>query len=65
MLLHGGPPFLSNPIVDRVEDHRQSFNGPRDNPSMGSLPDIDTTILAAFGLGQGAYLTNKVVSSHS
>jgi hypothetical protein len=32
---------------------------------MGSLPDIDTTILAAFGLGQGAYLTNKVVSSHS
>jgi hypothetical protein len=25
--------FLSNPIVDRVEDHRQSFNGPRGNPA--------------------------------
>ncbi len=24
-----------------------------------SLPDIDTTVLAAFGLGQGAYLTKK------
>jgi hypothetical protein len=30
-----------------------------------SLPDVDTTILAAFGLGQGAYLTNKVVSPES
>jgi hypothetical protein len=29
------------------------------NPT--SLPDIDTTILAAFGLGQGAYLTKKAV----
>jgi hypothetical protein len=29
------------------------------------LPDVDTTILAAFGLGQGAYLTNKVVSPES
>jgi hypothetical protein len=26
------------------------------------LPDVDTTILAAFGLGQGAYLGNKVAS---
>ncbi len=26
-----------------------------------ALPDIDTTILAAFGLGQGAYLTKKAV----
>jgi len=24
-----------------------------------SLPDVDTTILASFGLGQGAYLTKK------
>jgi hypothetical protein len=29
------------------------------NPSR--LPDVDTTILAAFGLGQGAYLTKKAV----
>ena len=26
-----------------------------------SLPDVDTTLLAAFGLGQGAYLTKKAV----
>jgi len=26
-----------------------------------SLPDVDTTILATFGLGQGAYLTKKAV----
>lgn len=26
-----------------------------------SLPDVDTTILAAFGLGHGAYLTKKAV----
>ena len=26
------------------------------------LPDVDSTILAAFGLGQGAYLGNKVAS---
>jgi hypothetical protein len=24
-----------------------------------SLPDVDTTILAGFGLGQGAYLAKK------
>jgi hypothetical protein len=28
-----------------------------------SLPDVDTTILAAFGLGQGAYLTKKAVGN--
>ncbi len=26
------------------------------------LPDVDTTILAAFGIGQGAYLTKKAAS---
>ncbi len=26
-----------------------------------SLPDVDSTLLAAFGLGQGAYLTKKAV----
>lgn len=28
-----------------------------------SLPDVDTTILASFGLGQGAYLTKKAVGN--
>jgi len=28
-----------------------------------SLPDVDTTLLAAFGLGQGAYLTKKAVGN--
>jgi hypothetical protein len=28
-----------------------------------TLPDVDTTILAAFGLGQGAYLTKKAVAN--
>ncbi len=28
-----------------------------------TLPDVDTTILAAFGLGQGAYLTKKAVGN--
>ena len=28
-----------------------------------SLPDVDSTILAAFGLGQGAYLTKKAVGN--
>jgi hypothetical protein len=39
----------------------------RNLPLAGSvaIPDVDTTILAAFGLGQGAYLTNKVVSPES
>ncbi len=30
-----------------------------------SLPDIDTTVLAALGLGQGVYLANKVASPES
>lgn len=29
------------------------------NMKVVSLPDVDTTILASFGLGQGAYLTKK------
>jgi hypothetical protein len=28
-----------------------------------NLPDVDTTILATFGLGQGAYLTKKAVGN--
>jgi hypothetical protein len=28
-----------------------------------SLPDVDTTILAGFGLGQGAYLTKKAAGN--
>jgi hypothetical protein len=28
-----------------------------------SLPDVDTTLLAAFGLGHGAYLTKKAVGN--
>ena len=27
-----------------------------------TLPDVDSTLLAAFGLGQGAYLMKKAVS---
>ena len=27
------------------------------------LPDVDTTILASFGLGHGAYLTKKAVGN--
>lgn len=30
-----------------------------------TLPDVDTTILATFGLGQGAYLVKKLVSDVS
>lgn len=30
-----------------------------------SLPDVDTTILAAFGLGQGAYLAKKAAGNPS
>ncbi|MNL40825.1 hypothetical protein D3C87_1632010 [compost metagenome] len=29
---------------------------------MITLPDIDSTILSTFGLGQGAYLAKKFVS---
>jgi hypothetical protein len=28
-----------------------------------TLPDVDSTILAGFGLGQGAYLTKKAVGN--
>jgi hypothetical protein len=28
-----------------------------------TLKDVDTTILSAFGLGQGAYLTKKAVGT--
>ena len=31
--------------------------------STASLPDLDTTILASFGLGQGAYLTKKAAGN--
>lgn len=33
--------------------------------STTTLPDLDTTILSAFGLGQGAYLAKKAVSNVS
>jgi len=28
-----------------------------------TLPDVDTTILSAFGIGQGAYLTKKAAGN--
>jgi hypothetical protein len=28
-----------------------------------TLPDVDTTVLAAFGLGQGAYLAKKAAGN--
>jgi hypothetical protein len=28
-----------------------------------SLPDVDTTILSTFGLGQGAYLAKKAAGN--
>jgi hypothetical protein len=37
------------------------FLGTLETRSAVSLPDVDTTILAAFGLGQGAYLAKKAV----
>lgn len=37
------------------------FLGALEMRKVASLPDVDTTILAAFGLGQGAYLTKKAV----
>lgn len=36
-----------------------TFLGSLETRRIVSLPDIDTTVLAAFGLGQGAYLTKK------
>jgi hypothetical protein len=35
------------------------FVGALELRKVASLPDVDTTILAAFGLGQGAYLAKK------
>jgi hypothetical protein len=37
------------------------FLGSLEMRSAISLPDVDSTILAAFGLGHGAYLTKKAV----
>jgi hypothetical protein len=37
------------------------FLGTIETSKVVSLPDVDTTILAAFGLGHGAYLTKKAV----
>lgn len=39
-----------------------SFLASLDSRRTQTLPDVDTTILATFGLGQGAYLTKKAVS---
>jgi hypothetical protein len=39
------------------------FLGSIETSKVVSLPDVDTTILAAFGLGQGAYLTKKAVGA--
>jgi hypothetical protein len=36
-----------------------AFLGSMERLQVVTLPDVDTTILAAFGLGQGAYLTKK------
>lgn len=37
------------------------FMGSLEMRRVVTLPDVDTTILAAFGIGQGAYLTKKAV----
>jgi hypothetical protein len=34
-----------------------------DLTAAASLPDVDTTILATFGLGQGAYLAKKAAGN--
>lgn len=38
-----------------------NFLGVLEYRKLMSMPDVDTTILAAFGLGQGAYLAKKYV----
>jgi len=38
-----------------------NFLGTIEYSKVVTLPDVDTTLLAAFGLGQGAYLTKKAV----
>ena len=35
------------------------FLGSIEFQSTASLPDLDSTVLASFGLGQGAYLTKR------
>jgi hypothetical protein len=40
-----------------------NFFGRVEYSKIVSLPDVDTTLLAAFGLGQGAYLTKKAVGN--
>lgn len=40
-----------------------SFLGTIEAEKTISLPDVDTTILAAFGLGQGAYLAKKAAGN--
>jgi hypothetical protein len=39
------------------------FLGSLEARTTAYLPDVDTTILASFGLGQGAYLTKKAVGN--
>lgn len=40
-----------------------NFFGTVEYSKVVTLPDVDTTLLAAFGLGQGAYLTKKAVGN--
>jgi hypothetical protein len=40
-----------------------NFFGHVEYSKVVSLPDVDTTLLATFGLGQGAYLTKKAVGN--
>jgi hypothetical protein len=40
-----------------------NFFGHVEYSKLITLPDVDTTILATFGLGQGAYLTKKAVGN--
>jgi len=42
-----------------------NFFGTVEYSKVVSLPDVDTTLLATFGLGQGAYLTKKAVGGVS
>jgi hypothetical protein len=39
------------------------FLGSMEARTLVNLPDVDTTILASFGLGHGAYLTKKAVGT--
>jgi len=42
-----------------------NFLGTMEKAMTVSLPDVNTTVLAAFGLGHGAYLTKKAVGAVS